>query len=58
MNVVTSKWSYCYSTTATTNKVYQNAETGQARIATLKDKEMICSYLKQSQICWCFAKFD
>jgi hypothetical protein len=46
--VVTSRWSYCYSTT--TNKVYQKPETGQARIATLKDKEIICSYLKQSQI--------
>jgi N-acetylglutamate synthase-like GNAT family acetyltransferase len=44
--VVTSRWSYCYST----SKVYQKPETGQARIATLKDKEMICSYLKQSQI--------
>ena len=44
--VITSKWSYCYSS----DKVYQNSETGQVRIATLKDKEMICSYLKQSQI--------
>jgi len=44
--VVISRWSYCYST----GKVYQNPETGQARIATLKDKEMICSYLKRSQI--------
>jgi N-acetylglutamate synthase-like GNAT family acetyltransferase len=44
--VVTSIWSYCYST----DKLYQKPETGQARIATLKDKEMISSYLKQSQI--------
>jgi L-amino acid N-acyltransferase YncA len=44
--VMTSRWSYCYST----SKIYQKPETGQVRIATLKDKEMICSYLKQSQI--------
>jgi N-acetylglutamate synthase-like GNAT family acetyltransferase len=44
--VVTSKWSYCYST----SKVYQKSESDQARIATLKDKEIIHSYLKQSQI--------
>ena len=44
--VVTSRWSYCYST----SKVHQKPETGQARIATLKDKEIICNYLKQSQI--------
>lgn len=44
--VITSRWSYCYSS----SKVYQNSETGQVRIATLKDKEMIRSYLKQSEI--------
>jgi L-amino acid N-acyltransferase YncA len=47
--VVTSRWTYCYiSTTAST--VFQKPETSQARIATSKDKEMICNYLKQSQI--------
>ena len=47
--VVTSRWTYCYiSTTAST--VFQKPETVQARIAISKDKEMICNYLKQSQI--------
>jgi N-acetylglutamate synthase-like GNAT family acetyltransferase len=46
--LVTSKWSYCYITTHI--RVYQNGETGQARIATLKDEEIIRSYLKRSQI--------
>jgi GNAT superfamily N-acetyltransferase len=47
--VVTSRWLYCYiSITAST--VFQKPETGQARIATSKDREMICNYLKQSQI--------
>ena len=45
--VAISRWSYCYSATI---KIYQRPETNRARIATLKDKEMICNYLKQSQI--------
>jgi hypothetical protein len=44
--VVTSRWSYCYSST----NVHQEPDNGQAKIATLKDKETIRSYLKQSQI--------
>jgi GNAT superfamily N-acetyltransferase len=47
--VVTSRWTYCYIST-TPSKVYQKPETGQARIATSKDKEMLCNYLKQSHI--------
>jgi GNAT superfamily N-acetyltransferase len=47
--VVTSRWTYCYiSTTAST--VFQKPDTGQARIATSKDREIIGNYLKQSQI--------
>ena len=46
--VVTSRWSYCYS--SINSKINQKPETGQAKIARLKDKEIICSYLKQSQI--------
>jgi len=46
---VTSRWTYCYiSTTAST--VFQKPDTGQARIATSKDREIIGNYLKQSQI--------
>ena len=37
--VVTSRWAYCYIS-ATCSKVYQKPETGQARIATSKDKEI------------------
>jgi RimJ/RimL family protein N-acetyltransferase len=44
--VVTSRWSYSYRD----SKVYQKSETDQIRTATLKDKEIILSYLKQSQI--------
>jgi hypothetical protein len=47
--VVSSRQTYCYIST-TSSKVYQKPETGQARIATSKDKEMICNYLKQSHI--------
>jgi GNAT superfamily N-acetyltransferase len=47
--IIRSRWTYCYIST-TPSKVYQKPETGQARIATSKDKEMICNYLKQSQI--------
>ena len=47
--VVRSRWTYCYIST-TPGKLFQKPETGQARIATSKDKEMICNYLKQSQI--------
>jgi ribosomal protein S18 acetylase RimI-like enzyme len=43
--VLISRWNY-YST----NKVDQKYLTDQVRIATLKDAETICSYLKQSQI--------
>ncbi|HYZ51150.1 MAG TPA: GNAT family N-acetyltransferase, partial [Nitrososphaeraceae archaeon] len=43
---VTSRWIYCYSST----KIYQGPDIGQATIATLKDKETIRSYLKQSEI--------
>jgi GNAT superfamily N-acetyltransferase len=43
--VVTSRWSYCG-----TSKVYQKTESDQVGTATLKDKEIIYSYLKQSQI--------
>jgi hypothetical protein len=46
---VRSRWTYCYIST-TPSKVYQRPETGQARIATSEDKEMIRNYLKQSQI--------
>jgi GNAT superfamily N-acetyltransferase len=47
--IVTSRWTYCYiSTTAST--VFQKPDTGQARIATSKDWEMICNYLQQSRI--------
>jgi hypothetical protein len=46
---VISRQTYCYIST-TSSKVYQKPETGQARIATSNDKEMICNYLKQSQI--------
>ena len=34
----------------TASTVFQKPDTGQARIATSKDREMICNYLKQSQI--------
>jgi N-acetylglutamate synthase-like GNAT family acetyltransferase len=44
--VVTSRWIYCYSSIHT----HQEPDTGQATIAKLKDKEIIRSYLKQSQI--------
>jgi hypothetical protein len=44
--VVTSRWIYCYSSI----NIHQEGDTGQARVAKLKDKEMICNYLKQSQI--------
>ena len=44
--VVTSRWIYCYSSINT----HQEPDTGQATIAKLKDKEIIRSYLKQSQI--------
>jgi N-acetylglutamate synthase-like GNAT family acetyltransferase len=43
---VTSRWIYCYSST----KIYKEPDIGQATIATLKDKETIHSYLKQSEI--------
>ena len=44
--VVTSRWIYCNSST----NVHQEPDNGQAKIATLKDKEVMRSYLKQSQI--------
>jgi GNAT superfamily N-acetyltransferase len=44
--VVTSRWIYCNSST----NVHQEQDNGQAKIATLKDKEVMRSYLKQSQI--------
>ena len=44
--VVTSRWIYCYSSI----NIHQEPDTDQATIAKLKDKELICSYLKQSQI--------
>jgi GNAT superfamily N-acetyltransferase len=44
--VVTSRWIYCYSSI----NIHQEPDTDQATIAKLKDKEIICSYLKQSQI--------
>jgi GNAT superfamily N-acetyltransferase len=44
--VVTSRWIYCYSSI----NIHQEPDTGQATIATLKDKEIIRSYLKRSQI--------
>ena len=44
--VVTSRWIYCYSSI----NIHQEPDTGQATIAKLKDKEIIRSYLKQSQI--------
>ena len=44
--VVISRWIYCNSST----NVHQEPDNGQAKIATLKDKEIIRSYLKQSQI--------
>jgi len=43
---VTSRWIYCYSST----KIYKEPDIGKATIATLKDKETIYSYLKQSEI--------
>jgi ribosomal protein S18 acetylase RimI-like enzyme len=43
--VVTSRWIYCYSST----NMHEEPDTGQST-ATLKDKEIIRSYLKQSQI--------
>jgi GNAT superfamily N-acetyltransferase len=43
--VVTSRWSY-----SGTSKLYQKSESDQVRTATLKDKEIIHSYLNQSQI--------
>jgi N-acetylglutamate synthase-like GNAT family acetyltransferase len=43
--IVTSRWIYCYSSI----KIH-HPEIGQATIATLKDKETIRSYLKQSEI--------
>ena len=43
--VVTSRWSY-----SGTGKLYQKSESDQVRTATLKDKEIIHSYLNQSQI--------
>ena len=44
--VVISRWIYCNSST----NVHQEPDNGQAKIATLKDKEVMRSYLKQSQI--------
>jgi N-acetylglutamate synthase-like GNAT family acetyltransferase len=44
--VVTSRWIYCYSSI----NIHQEPDTDQAAIAKLKDKEIICSYLKQSRI--------
>jgi hypothetical protein len=44
--IVTSAWSFCYGST----NAYQKPETNQVRIATLEDGELICTYLKQSQI--------
>jgi GNAT superfamily N-acetyltransferase len=44
--VVTSAWSFCYSST----NVHQKPVNDQVRIATLEDRELICTYLKQSQI--------
>jgi N-acetylglutamate synthase-like GNAT family acetyltransferase len=44
--IVTSRWIYCYSSI----KISQQPDIGQATIATLKDKETIRSYLKQSEI--------
>lgn len=44
--VVTSRWIYCYGSI----NIHQEPGTDQATIAKLKDKEIICSYLKQSQI--------
>jgi N-acetylglutamate synthase-like GNAT family acetyltransferase len=44
--VLTSRWIYCYSSI----NIHQEPDTGQATIAKLTDKEIIRSYLKQSQI--------
>ena len=46
--VATSRWIYCYSST---NNIHgEPDDAGQSTIATLEDKEIIRSYLKQSQI--------
>jgi N-acetylglutamate synthase-like GNAT family acetyltransferase len=44
--VLTSRWIHCNSST----NVHQEPDNSQAKIATLKDKEVMRSYLKQSQI--------
>jgi GNAT superfamily N-acetyltransferase len=50
--VAKSRWIYCYS--STNNNIHEEPDAGQSTttttIATLEDKEMIRSYLKQSQI--------
>jgi hypothetical protein len=50
--VAKSRWIYCYS--STNNNIHEEPDAGQSTttttIATLEDKEIIRSYLKQSQI--------